>query len=155
VQRRALTWPPGAPTAAPGRGSCGGRAAGRGRPALAPSPRPRRPGFRTPRRPGPARPPPARSLTASLQLCSHGTNSVSGLHVVATNLTGPLPDVFGQLPDLQLLEIAFNRGARQPGARGFARLCAALRALRGFAHGGGDEGAAGAGGDRARGPRAW
>ncbi|KIY97406.1 adenylate cyclase [Monoraphidium neglectum] len=54
------------------------------------------------------------TLTASLQLCLQGTNSVSGLHVVAVNLTGQLPDVFEDLPDLQLLAIAYNRGLVGP-----------------------------------------
>lgn len=50
------------------------------------------------------------TLTASLQLCSNGEYSVSGLLIMAVNLTGQLPDIFGQLPDLQVLHIAFNRG---------------------------------------------
>jgi hypothetical protein len=65
------------------------------------------------------------TLTASLQLCLQGTNSVSGLHVVAVNLTGQLPDVFEDLPDLQLLAIAYNRGGPK-----LARMCAGMRARR-------------------------
>ena len=51
------------------------------------------------------------TLTASLAVCAHGPNSVSGLHVAGVGLAGRLPDVFGELPDLQILDISLNRGA--------------------------------------------
>jgi hypothetical protein len=65
------------------------------------------------------------TLTTSLALCEAGPNSVSGLHIVAVNLTGQLPNVFGDLPDLQLFDISFNRGVR--GRRGALRGAAAAR----------------------------
>jgi hypothetical protein len=52
------------------------------------------------------------TLTASLPICAHGANSVSGLHLVATGLEGVLPEVFAGLPDLQIIDLSFNRGAR-------------------------------------------
>jgi len=51
------------------------------------------------------------TLTTSLKLCTVGANSVSGLHLVSVGLVGKLPDVFDQLPDLQYLDMAYNRGA--------------------------------------------
>lgn len=68
------------------------------------------------------------TLTTSLELCAHGTNSVSGLHLSAVNLTGALPDVFDRLPDLHIIDISFNRGARM--ARRMARMAAWRAAWR-------------------------
>ncbi|GBF94709.1 adenylate cyclase [Raphidocelis subcapitata] len=50
------------------------------------------------------------TLTTSLELCQNGANSVSALHVAAVGLVGQLPDVFDDLPDVSLIDMAFNRG---------------------------------------------
>lgn len=70
------------------------------------------------------------TLTASLQLCSYGTNSIAGLHIVAANLSGPLPDVFDDLPDLQVMDISFNRGAARVQRAGGARAPCLHRRMR-------------------------
>lgn len=47
------------------------------------------------------------------QLCSLGPeagNSVSSIRLPAAGLQGTLPDVFESLPDLQALDVSFNRG---------------------------------------------
>lgn len=51
------------------------------------------------------------TLTRSLAICGAGPHSVSGLHLSALDLSGTLPDVFDALVDLQVLGLAFNRGA--------------------------------------------
>lgn len=53
------------------------------------------------------------SLTAGLQICAHGNSSVSALHLPAVGLNGTLPDLFGRLPDLQALDVSYNRGEGQ------------------------------------------
>jgi hypothetical protein len=50
------------------------------------------------------------TLTNELPLCMHGQQSVSSLSLAATNLEGTLPDIFDDLPDLQLLDVSYNRG---------------------------------------------
>lgn len=62
------------------------------------------------------------TLTTELQICSQGTDgpqagqSVSSLELAAVGLAGTLPDVFAGLPDLQVLDLAYNRGeARRAG----------------------------------------
>lgn len=71
------------------------------------------------------------TLTSSLELCKHGTNSVSALHVAAVGLVGQLPDVFDDLPDVSLIDMAFNRGARRAHAHAARHAAAARGGLTG------------------------
>lgn len=50
------------------------------------------------------------SLYMEMQVCSQ-FQSVSSVELAAVGLTGRLPDVFQQLPDLQVLLLPYNRGA--------------------------------------------
>lgn len=49
------------------------------------------------------------TLYNDMQVCTH-MNSVSGLELAALGLNGTLPNVFQQLPDLQVLTLGHNRG---------------------------------------------
>lgn len=49
------------------------------------------------------------ALTSEVSVCSH-THSVSALELAALGLAGVLPDVFAQLPDLQVFDVSYNRG---------------------------------------------
>lgn len=49
------------------------------------------------------------TLYYDMQVCSH-LNSVSGLELAALGLKGTLPNMFQQLPDLQILTLEYNRG---------------------------------------------
>lgn len=54
-------------------------------------------------------------LTTDLQICREGLDSgqsISGIELPAVGLKGTLPDVFGNLPDLQVLDVSYNRGER-------------------------------------------
>lgn len=52
------------------------------------------------------------TLTVELPLCS-SSQSVSSLDLPAVGLSGTLPDVFQQLPDLQVLDVGHNRGKQR------------------------------------------
>jgi hypothetical protein len=55
------------------------------------------------------------TLTEELTICGAGAGSwysVSALELPAVGLKGTLPDVFDQLPDLQVLDVSYNRGVR-------------------------------------------
>lgn len=49
------------------------------------------------------------TLTLELDVCDE-FQGVSALEVPALELSGTLPDVFGQLPDLQVFMVQYNRG---------------------------------------------
>lgn len=49
------------------------------------------------------------TLTMELDVCDH-FQGVSALELPALELTGTLPDVFDNLPDLQVLQVQYNRG---------------------------------------------
>lgn len=54
-------------------------------------------------------------LTKDVQICQQGQDtgqSVSGIELPAVGLKGTLPDVFVQLPDLQVLDVSYNRGEK-------------------------------------------
>jgi hypothetical protein len=50
------------------------------------------------------------ALHMEMQVCSQ-FQSVSSIELAAIGLTGRLPDMFQQLPDLQVLQVPYNRGA--------------------------------------------
>eukprot|EP00882_Tetradesmus_deserticola_P025269 GHRQ01027742.1.p1 GENE.GHRQ01027742.1~~GHRQ01027742.1.p1 ORF type:complete len:371 (+),score=135.61 GHRQ01027742.1:195-1307(+) len=55
------------------------------------------------------------TLTEELSICEAGSGSwysVSALELPAVRLKGTLPDLFAQLPDLQVLDISYNRGVQ-------------------------------------------
>jgi hypothetical protein len=53
------------------------------------------------------------TLTEELAICEAGSGSwysINALELPAVGLKGTLPDVFTQLPDLQVLDLSYNRG---------------------------------------------
>lgn len=75
------------------------------------------------------------SLTIELPICS-SAQAVSALDLPAVGLRGTLPDVFGQLTDLQVLDVSYNRGKKQclQEQQQFADVCWAVLISGGDTH---------------------